>query len=128
MSPDGKRVAYSDQKGSIYVISSEGGPAQRLAANCFAPSWSPDGNFLVCGDYTESDHPKAQLLDLRTGKSSVVPGSGRPHGCPMVAENMLVASDITLASLKLYDFQNPTVVHFGRRNKAGQCHQLVTFA
>ena len=105
MSPDGKRVAYSDQKGSIYVISREGGPSQKLAADCFAPSWSPDGNFLVCGDYTESDHPKAQLLDLRTGKSSVVPGSRDLTGAQWVAENMLVASDITLASLKLYDFK-----------------------
>ena len=105
ISPDGKRVAYGDQRGAIYVIGREGGPSQKLADDCFAPSWSPDGNFLVCGNYTEIDHPRAQLLDLRTGQSSVVPGSQDLTGAQWVGENTLVASDTTLASLKLYDFK-----------------------
>ena len=105
ISPDGTRVAYGDHQGSVYVISTAAGPPQKVGSNCFGPSWSPDQNLLVCGDYTESDHPKPRLINLRTGKSSILPGSRDLTGPQWVGDNLLVASDIALADLRLYDFK-----------------------
>jgi eukaryotic-like serine/threonine-protein kinase len=94
ISPDGKRVAYGNHTGEIYVISMDGGSAQRIAEkNSAAASWSPDGNVLVYADYSDLKHARFQFYDLRTGQRSIVPGSqDLTEGVQWVAEDMLVAA------------------------------------
>jgi len=105
ISPDGKRVAFGKEGGTIYVISMEGGEPQRIATgNAFAPSWSPDSNSLVFSDYSSND-PVAHVLDLRTGKNSIIPGSKNFTGVQWITENILVAADVGLTGLRFYDFK-----------------------
>jgi WD40 repeat protein len=94
ISPDGKRVAYGNHKGEIYVISMDGGPAQGIAQkDSAAASWSPDGNLLAFADYHARPRNQFYLLDLRTGQRSIVPGSqDLMEGVQWVAEDMLVAA------------------------------------
>ncbi|HYT76127.1 MAG TPA: hypothetical protein VEL79_15330, partial [Vicinamibacterales bacterium] len=49
-SPDGSQIAFrSDREGGgIYVISTLGGDARRIADQCRGPRWSPDGTSIVC--------------------------------------------------------------------------------
>lgn len=49
ISPDGKEIAFTYQ-GGIYLVSAEGGHAQRLTGDSsldFAPVWSPDGKQIA---------------------------------------------------------------------------------
>ena len=93
ISPDGKRVTYSNSMGEINVISMDGGSPQRIAEkNSWAASWSPDGNLLVFADYSDRPHTTFQFFDLRTAERSIVPGSQTLNGVQWVAENLLVAS------------------------------------
>jgi len=108
ISPDGGHVAYTDEKGAVYVISMHGGQPQKLMdSNCFAANWSSDGQTLVCTDY-ENDHPVAQLLDMRTGTSSKLPGSRDHTGFQWVGEGTLVASDLTLSTLSFFNVKAQT--------------------
>jgi WD40 repeat protein len=104
MSADGKSVAFGTSEAEIYVISMEGGPPQKVAdKRAFAASWSPDGNLLVYADYSDALHTKFQLLDLRTGNRSVVPGSQDLIGVQWVAEDMLVATTRDHSKVLMFD-------------------------
>ena len=94
ISPDGKRVAYGNHTGEIYVISMDGGPAQRIAEkDSAAASWSPTGNLLAFADYHDRPRNQFYVLDLRTVQCSIVPGSQElMEGVQWVAEDMLVAA------------------------------------
>jgi serine/threonine protein kinase len=52
-SPDGKRVAYTSVKGSLYVKQSDGSDEAQVLVDCerivacFPTSWSPDGRYLL---------------------------------------------------------------------------------
>jgi tricorn protease len=50
-SPDGKHIAYADQRGKIFVIPATGGRAVEVGDEPFGQSldytWSPDGQFLA---------------------------------------------------------------------------------
>lgn len=91
-SPDGKLIAFMDQSNGerrqmsqgkanrIYAISSDGGgPALLLSGAGFGdPTWSPDGNLLAYS-YGEPGaivtKTEVRILDLRTMKSTTLPGS-----------------------------------------------------
>jgi hypothetical protein len=93
ISPDGKRVAYGDSAGELYVISMDGGAPQRIVEkNSRAANWSADGNTLVFQTDVEPGRAELKLLDLQTGKSSVVPGSQGLVGGQWVSEETLVAT------------------------------------
>jgi Tol biopolymer transport system component len=104
ISPDGKRVAYGNVRGEIYVISMDGSPPQKVVEKdaCCA-NWSPGGNLLVFTYGRDPAHPELQFLDLRTGKRSVVPGSQDLDGGQWVDENTLVAAPPNSAKLMIFD-------------------------
>ena len=94
-SPDGKQIVFTNvRRGSgvkTFLVSAEGGAPQQLTAegrNEGDPNWSPDGNMLVY--WSSSSWPPGSdlainILDLRTHKVSVVPGSEglfSPHWSP----------------------------------------------
>ena len=105
VSPDGKRVAYGNDKGGIYVISMDGGPPEKVVEkDAGAATWSPDGNVLVFTSARDAGtHYELQFLDLRTGKRTLVPGSRDIEGGQWVAENTLVASPANQMKLMIFD-------------------------
>lgn len=83
-SPDGQRIAFSamapGKTWKVWLISRDGGTAQQLTSDEvveFDPNWSPDGNTLAFGLYLSGspDRSSIQLFDLKTHKSSRLPGS-----------------------------------------------------
>ena len=84
-SPDGRRIAYmSFSPGGTWesdVVSAEGGKPHpvRDQTGDEDPTWSPDGTRLVVGGLVRdntAEHPIAiRVVDVATGKASVVPGS-----------------------------------------------------
>jgi eukaryotic-like serine/threonine-protein kinase len=113
-SPDGKRLVFFGwdfvgQTNSSYLVSADGGlPAlvpmphdQGLVAN----SWSPDGGTLALWQRPEGRAITIQLLDLKTGRLSTVPGSEGlldPHWSP--DGRYLTAQSSDYLRLSLYDF------------------------
>jgi eukaryotic-like serine/threonine-protein kinase len=106
ISPDGTRVAYGNIAGEIYVISMDGGqPRRMIEKNSTGASWSPDGSRLVFADYVDDPQARFQILDLRTGQRSSVPGAANLVGVEWVAENMLVASTQDRSKLVTFDIK-----------------------
>ncbi len=104
ISPDAKRVVYSNSTGEISVISMDGGPPRRLAEKeSWAASWSPDGNRLVFSDYTDRPHVRFQIYDLGTGNRSIVPETDGLTGVQWVAKALLVAASTDRARLAVFD-------------------------
>jgi len=90
-SPDGKLIAFTDLSNGdrrkvsedtpdrVYVISADGGgPELLLAGGCGDPTWSPDGRLIaydLCPAGPRAPEPEVRIFDLRTQKSTTVPGS-----------------------------------------------------
>jgi Tol biopolymer transport system component len=84
-SPDGRKIAYTsaspEGNWDTRIVAAESGKPQSAAGMPGEgdPSWSRDGAKLALGrrsrDHT-AEHPiRIRLVDLQTGKASVVPGS-----------------------------------------------------
>ena len=76
ISPDGTKVAYGDgNTGSVYVVSMDGGAPKKVIDRGYKGSWSPDSNslLLLVPDATEQANAVLEIIDLRTGKTSVIP-------------------------------------------------------
>jgi Tol biopolymer transport system component/DNA-binding winged helix-turn-helix (wHTH) protein len=81
-SPDGRQIAFNarlhDAPFNIYVISSEGGQAQRILPseqNQGDANWSPDGNSLVFGSGDISNKKPIQTINLGSKRVSALPES-----------------------------------------------------
>jgi Tol biopolymer transport system component/DNA-binding winged helix-turn-helix (wHTH) protein len=82
-SPDGKQIAFNarvhDGPFNIYLISSEGGQAQRILPSEQTQedaNWSPDGSSLVFGSHSDvSNKGPIQTIDLGSKRVSALPGS-----------------------------------------------------
>jgi Tol biopolymer transport system component/DNA-binding winged helix-turn-helix (wHTH) protein len=82
-SPDGKQIAFNarlhDAPFNIYLISSEGGQAQRILPSEQTQedaNWSPDGNSLVFGSDSDIKNKEPiQTIDLGSKRVSALPGS-----------------------------------------------------
>ena len=72
-SPDGKHVAYSDQRGKIFVIPAAGGRAVEVADEPFSGAshyaWSPDGQFLAYGLSDATGLSGVYIWSLREGRA-----------------------------------------------------------
>lgn len=77
-SPDGKRIAFSDKRLSLWVADLEAGTAKKIAASShigqgvFLPSWSPDGRWLAYAQALPNRVRTIFLLDTRDGRSHQV--------------------------------------------------------
>jgi Tol biopolymer transport system component len=93
ISPDGTRVAYGTLDGAAYVISMKGGTPQKVTdRDVGGANWSPDGNSLVFTDLRDVAHLQLQILNLQTGKLSVIPGSQDLLGGQWIGEGQIVAA------------------------------------
>lgn len=90
ISPDGKQVVYVNSSGAICLIGIDGGsPPTVVEKDGSWPHWSPDGSLLVFTNRGASPH--IHFLDLRTGKSSLVPGPAGLENPQWVGDDQLVA-------------------------------------
>ncbi len=115
-SPDGKRLAVMGREpGKVwqtYLIDAAGGTPQHLLSenrNAADPGWSADGTKLVFGREPdlmgkESGPHTIEILDLRSGRTEVVPGSEglfSPRWSP--DGRWIAALTLNQESLMLYD-------------------------
>jgi hypothetical protein len=94
ISPDGQRVLFV-HSGIVSVIDIDGGERRALVNDITtgAADWSPVGNQIMF--WTSGDHgqPLVNLLDLATGKRSVVPGLVHQLGPHWISDNRLIIVD-----------------------------------
>jgi Tol biopolymer transport system component len=106
ISPDGKQVAYTTTANAICVIGMDGGPPRTVVeAYAYGANWSPDGNRLVFVDISDPGNRSVQVLDLRTGERSTVPGPHNLINVRWVAGDQLAASTQDSKKLILFDFK-----------------------
>jgi Tol biopolymer transport system component len=104
ISPDGKQVAYINSAGAICVIGMDGGsPPTIVEKDGSWPHWSLDGSLLVFTDRDASRH--IHVLDLRTGKSSLVPGPAGLENPQWVGDDRLVAGTEDHTKLMVFDIE-----------------------
>ena len=108
-SPDGKQIAFVGLKPggvwSIYLISTEGGEAERLIqsnTHYQDPNWSPDGNRIVFGELT-MDPQAIHIMDLRSRRVSELPvskGLFSPRWSPDGSVILALTSNVPLTPLQ----------------------------
>ena len=102
ISPDGKQVVYINSAGAICLIGMDGGsPPTIVEKDGSWPHWSPDGSLLVFTDRGSSPH--IHILDLRTGRSSLVPGPASLLNPQWVGDDRLVAGTQDFTKLMVFD-------------------------
>lgn len=111
ISPDGTRVVFTTTQNETYMVSMDGGPPQRVVEkNSIGANWSPDGNLLVFTSRTptsadEKNSVYLQVVDLRTGKVSVVPSSQSVLGGWWITQDTIVAANEHFTKLVTFDFK-----------------------
>ena len=106
ISPDGKRVVYENSDSETYVISMDRSVPQRvIAEDSIAANWSPDGNLLAFTDTHDWAHLQLQILDLRTGARSAVPGSRGLVGGQWIARDTLIARQLDTSRPVVFDMK-----------------------
>jgi serine/threonine protein kinase/Tol biopolymer transport system component len=88
ISPDGRRVAFLNNKLEIFVIDREGGQSQKVVEGGASESWSPDGNYLAFRSVPFTG--AFQIVDVRTGKTSTIPSSQEMGGFWMTQDLLVI--------------------------------------
>lgn len=74
-SPDGRRLAFSDKRLSLWVADTQAGQARKIATSphigqdVYAPSWSPDGRWLAYSQALDNRIRTIFLYDTEEGRS-----------------------------------------------------------
>jgi Tol biopolymer transport system component/DNA-binding winged helix-turn-helix (wHTH) protein len=113
-SPDGKQIAFNarvhDAPFNIYVISSDGGQAQRILPSektQVDANWSTDGNSLIFGaDADVRNKEPIQIVDIRSKRVLALPGSTDFFSPRWSPDGKFIAAmtKTTAFRLMLYDF------------------------
>ena len=81
-SPDSKRISFTthepDRPWKIYTISRDGGTPEPLFPEehrQLTAAWGPNANSIVIGRPNRENPMTIELLDLKTGKATEIPGS-----------------------------------------------------
>jgi eukaryotic-like serine/threonine-protein kinase len=113
ISPDGMKVAFSVD-GRTFVVDMSGAlPPEAVAKGdpIWVPGWSPDGNLLVVASTKEGaafggqNSLGVRIVDLRTGKTSVVPCPEGMAGTWWVNQNTLVAATQDFTKFMTFDLK-----------------------
>jgi serine/threonine protein kinase len=105
ISPDGKRVEYQ-ANGNIYLIGIDGGAPEAVVngGDSWGADWSADGNRIVYVE-PDRDHSAFFVLDLRTRKKKLVPGSSDLGSPRWIGEDKLV---VWSSTFKVFDEKTQT--------------------
>jgi Tol biopolymer transport system component len=108
-SPDGKQIAFNailpDKSWNIYLISSNGGTAQRILPSeqiQMDANWSPDGKSLLFGSFIFRNQP-IYSIDLMTKRVSPLPGSRGFFSPRWSPDGRHIAAVTTHRTLMLFD-------------------------
>ncbi len=105
ISPDGKQVVYINSVGAVCVIGMDGGsPPAVVEQDGARPRWSPDGTRLVFSD-RDASSSQIHILDLRTGKTTPVPGPAGLLNPQWVGGERLVAGTPDHTKLLVFDLR-----------------------
>ena len=102
ISPDGSKVAFSTPENDAYVLSINGGTPKKVAENAIAPDWSPDGTLLAV---TSWGPDRSRIVDLRSGKVSLLPDSQGMIGPWFATQDTLIAAANGSSKFVLFDFK-----------------------
>ena len=112
-SPNGKHLVFMSAEGGkswkTFIVPASGGRARQLIERDYGEvdaNWSPDGTKIVFGDEWSAKNPNIRILDLKTGKISLIPGSQdlfSPRWSPNGRYIVALSTDFT--KLMLFDFQ-----------------------
>jgi eukaryotic-like serine/threonine-protein kinase len=112
ISPDGTQVTFNNGHGDIYVVGVDGTSLRRvLEKHAPVACWSPGGTSLVLTAWAEGKRAQAnrmfqlEILDLSTGKLSVVPSSEGMIGAWWVADDTLLAGTQDTTKLVTFDLK-----------------------
>ncbi len=113
-SPDGKQIAYArlapGLSWKLSIVPADGGESKEMfpeSGSQIDANWSADGSKLMFGDYSHNTGGLSiRILDFKTGKVDVVPGSKglfSPRWSPNAQYIAAISPDNT--TLMLYDDQ-----------------------
>lgn len=103
ISPDGTKIAFHTDRNEIFVISVDNRTPQKVAENGSFANWSPDGKFLF---YRSASTPSQLLIvDVRTGKQSVIPSSDNLSAGFWVNEDSVIVPDRKLRSFLVFNLK-----------------------
>ncbi|HEV7505941.1 MAG TPA: PDZ domain-containing protein [Thermoanaerobaculia bacterium] len=87
-SPDGRRLAFSDKRLSLWVADVEAGRARKIATSshigqgAWEPAWSPDGRWLAFSQALDTRVRTIFLYDAENGRSVQVTDGQSQSGSP----------------------------------------------
>jgi eukaryotic-like serine/threonine-protein kinase len=116
ISPDGTRIVFAQsKKGSksdLYMVEMEGRAPEKIVdepTGALFPYWSPDGNFLAFNAALPNKRTEMpmeiRVLDLKSGKVSVIPQSSGKIWPVWVTQETLVALADDSSKVSRYDFK-----------------------
>ena len=126
-SPDGKKILFAGfdpAKGvAAYTVAAEGGAPQLVYASpdydVIFPQWTPDGKSIVFQRSQGIDKTAVELLDIQTGKASMLPGSENLIG-PVLSPDgrFLAANSSDRLRLMLFDFATQKWIELAKTDVA----------
>ncbi len=126
-SPDGKKILFTGAdpgKGfAAYTVGAGGGAPQQIFASpdfdVLFPQWTPDGKSIVFQKSQGNYKNDVELLDLQTGRASMLPGSENLIG-PVLSPDgrLLAATSPDRLRLMLFDFSTQKWIELAKTDVA----------
>lgn len=91
----------------VYVVSAQGGNPQMVTHGPndeLDPTWSPDGDTLIFGQFVRTPGMRIYSVNLRTGRVSTIPGSEGMFSPRMSPDGRFIAATDSAEGVKLLLF------------------------
>jgi DNA-binding winged helix-turn-helix (wHTH) protein len=111
ISPDATRVVYTTDSG-VFLIDMNGGSANKIFGAAINPMWSPDSKSILVTTRFPGNGYTMQIIDIRTGKASLVPASEGKGGGFWLDQQTLLACNATQSKLLRLDLKTKKWTEF----------------